>query len=260
MVEIDQLKLVFADNSSVICPEIIMKSSTLFVDMIYFTKCGSDPIQLPFFITNTIISDIKNILEEDDCDYVKTKDCAYIVEIIKTLDFLLIEKMNLSLKTLVNEKLTVSKSFQVFQNAAGISCLENLRKKCAEMILKAIEIFYVRDQNSSNVFDPFIAKYSTMVIQDIQNIIFLCPKSCTRAKILMFNNWWQLNSNIKWKEETFQILSTIDTDAAYIPRQDIKFMRVLREAFTYTNKLKGLKVAKEYQRFTEMMFDRLDGQ
>ena len=133
------MDLLLCNNMLVSCSQLLIQNSALLQDLSLYCESDKDPIPVPDFISKTIICDLNYLLTTNDFEYVNTCDCVYIVEIIRSADFLLIDVIVSPLQAVLEKKLSHATAFKVFQHAMKLQCLETVVQKCVEMIIRVLE-------------------------------------------------------------------------------------------------------------------------
>ena len=142
MEEYEQIKLLLADETVLICSEELSQQSVVLREIQSIPSTNNDFIQVPKFVTRNVLSDIMYLLREKQFASVRNSSCLRIVEIMRTVDYLLIEEVMEPLKVILKERLTFENAFPVFQIAKSILSLEDISSHCSNIIMTFIQSYY----------------------------------------------------------------------------------------------------------------------
>ena len=223
------MNLMLADNTSFRCVDVFIRKAKLLQDLIYYCETAIEAIPVPDFISRTILKDITSIITNPNDVIVDQLEPLYLVEIIRTTDFLHIDDLISPMTKVLLKKVSNSNCMSIFQKANTIPCLQDVVQKCANMMIPPVEVSEFDIEQFSQKEDSSFINCNVMSIDEIQKLVFLTSKRSTVVKILIVSKWWRNNFNMDWKENVLEILDKINQDACYIPRQQILFMRGIRD-------------------------------
>ena len=88
---------------------------------------------------------------------------------------------------------------------------------------------YRNNEYSESVPDPFQEYYIVMHLNEMYMMLSYSRDTTTVTKILIFRHWWNSNKRTESRDEVLKFLHYLNEDACYTPRQQIKFMRQIRD-------------------------------
>ena len=240
-----KLSVNLATDYEIQCPEILIQRSNLLTCICTINDNSCKPVQMPGFVTEQIILDIISILQNGTFIRFVNLSLDYSMKVVKTLDFLAICDEYEMLLSSICDMVTSENSFQIFSMAKQLPCFEKLTVKCFSLMKRDLDEFYTKSGLFDYRKDPFISEYSSFTIFDIEYFINACDKYSTVIKIVILQNWLDKNKTWLSTERIMNILETINSEASYIPRYQIKFMRNIRnQLLTEIKQINETKVCK----------------
>ena len=226
------LKLILEDKTEILCSALIIHKSEALRNLCNFCEECPEPIPLPNFVSKEILREIMNIIDgNNDCQKFVNAEMIHHIRAIQCVDFLMINEVTCTLIEMMEEKISIDNAFELFPMINHLTVFCDIARKCMKIIMFNIEQYYLSSMATKALQDqdPYLEKYKLLKIDDIQMLLTFSKKNSTKAKILLFQNWWVNNKDLSEKDEVFAILQQINIDAAYIPRHEIKFMRQIRD-------------------------------
>ena len=223
-----QISLLLSNDVQIFCSTSLMDNSTVLSDMNHSCNSRNNLLRLPTFITESIIHDIIFILKTNDYKNLIKKSIHHLLLIVKTTDFLDIPSISIAVQDIIKGKITINNCFEIFPMTSDFFTLIEITLVSLELIMKLMEDYYENHEFNPEVQDPYIDRYKSMYLADIEKIIIYAKKFSTIAKIHIVQNWLKENGINGFKWEILRILERINEDASYIPRSKIIYMRKIR--------------------------------
>ena len=209
----------------------LLCASNVLQNLISFTAHTEVSIPLPNFVTSTALVNIMKILEIDTIliTDVFHPTVKYLVVLMQIIDYLAIEVLQVKIEDLIIKKINDENCFSIykelkilqFKNSPSLTALS----KCMWNINRYYENVNIEETSE----DPYVQEYKMFQIFDIQQMLCNSPNISIISKILCLQNWWKRNKSSRYETEILKILKQINTDASYINKNKIKFMRGIRD-------------------------------
>ena len=207
----------------------LIQDSVLLTDLNSFCDDNNEAIRLPKFSSVKLIKDIILTLETKKYDYLERIDMNYLILLIKTSDFLLLQDVTEELLRILTSRLTIENCFELFRKINTHPAFQEVANTTLALMVDNIHKYYEYQPLLENLRDPYIERYSLMNIEEIERIMFYRRNLSIVTKILILQHWWLTNQNVSVSDEVFRIMYQINEEAAYITKVKIIFMRRIRD-------------------------------
>ena len=228
MTKVKTLKLIFGNGDLIQCPSMLIEKSDLLLNIQNIQDQSSEPLLIPNFVTKGILLDIIQSLEYGNIDNFMNSTIEYIIHVQMALDFFAIYDLSTLMLPLIDARVSIDNSFQVFKLTNKIPCFHSITIKSISLMMIQIEEYYKKNELFENMEDPFVDMYSLMTTFEIEIMISSLDQYFTVSKIMILKNWINKNPGSMDRNKIINILYNINIQASYIPRREISFMRKIR--------------------------------
>ena len=174
------------NNSDLIdCPSILIQKSHVLSSIHKINDERNEPLSVPKFVTKEIICDIIIILEKAVFNNIIHRNIKYMIEVGTTLDFFGITDISHRLLLLIDERISIDNSFDVFKLTSKLPCFQVITMKSTMLIMREVQDYYISNGLSEYVVDPFVHMYSVMTMLEIESMISCHDQYYTVAKIMI---------------------------------------------------------------------------
>ena len=215
--------------------QLLVEESKVLSDMNILTSSPNCSLHLAKFISKEDLASIQSILKTKDFTTLVNADIYYLLQLMKTGDYLDIPVICSGLKELIKNKLTIENCFEIFALTSDFYSLFELTRAALDILMTHVEMYYENNMLSDYSQDPYLSRYRHYDIRDIEKIIIYSSNYSAIAKIYFFQNWLLENETNGLKENILRILERINVDASYSPRWKIIQMRNIRDNLIQTN-------------------------
>ena len=227
-----ELVLILRNKEHFLCTPTLISKSTLLKEMIGFSDNTEEPVPVPNFVSSRMLSEIMQLLDSTRSCLQEICQTKYpkLIQMWRISEFLDIQNLSRSIRIEMYKRLDQNSCFEIYSVVKFVPSLSWFTEDVVKCILTNINQFYKGMDINKFTEDEFVEQYKTFSLSEVYYM--LCTKKVlsTISKILVFKNWWSWNQNKKLEEQVVvEILQNINEKASYIPRQEIKFMREIRD-------------------------------
>ena len=223
--------LLLSESEELMCSEKFISSSPILSDMVHYSTENSDPIRVPEFISKNSMLHVMKLVEIPcvNAKDIQNYSTEFLIELFSIADFFLIETVVKKFQVSLLSRITPSTCYNIYNLTLNRLFLNTVCVKAKNEIIEELEKQFGTKMFPAVIVDQSDENYSELCFESVKEIIIGSDKMSTVTKISFFKSWWNKNANSSLKDEVLILLEDINAKAIYIPKQQILYMRKIRD-------------------------------